>query len=522
MEKDKILNKIKKYKGCDSFVLGLQDKINNGEDISILQIKIFERFIKKESKQKKQLQKKETRTKEIKKILLKPIKISNNEIKKYFNNLFEYQIDGIKWLIEPKVSRWLLDEQGLGKTIQVIISSLILETKKNIIICPNFLKQNWVNEIKRFTNDVQILNSNDFVLKQFNIINFESVHKYSKQLVLEDIDITIIDESQFVKHLDSRRHLYSKLICDNSKRVWLLTGTAKDNKLFDLFGQLKILRHPLSENKLYFGQRYCNTNEDNPLDFSGANNLNELNKILFSTVALRRTKEVLKNIIPDKLPNKLIYYELDNFNQYNKLLKEYETKTSNENYLIGGVSHLTEINILKRFLALQKIKSNTEYINNILIENNKEKVIIFSNYTDVINQYHNEFKNISLIHNGQTLDKEFVLNEFKNNDNIKILIAQFQNSHAGLNLQFANHTFFNELPQTPGIELQAKDRTHRPGQLYLTNYYYPMFENTIDETIYLLFQEEHKISQNVIDGLDNDIQIDLYKKLHQKILQGLI
>jgi len=276
---------------------------------------------------------------------------------------------------------------------------------------------------------------------------------------------------------------------------------------------------------MFFGQRYCNTNEDNPFDFTGAKNLKELHNKLFSSVALRRTKDVLKGIIPDKIPNKEIFYELESFKNYYKLLKDYEKKTQQDDYILGGFNHLTEINILKQFLAKEKLHLNKELIDNILEESPDEKIIIFSNHTSIINHYHNIYKDCSLVHDGnqggqQELD--FIKNEFNNNPKIRILICQYQNSYAGLNLQIANHTIFNELPQTPGIELQAKDRTHRPGQQYLTNYYYTMFQNTIDETLYLLFQEEHKISKNVIDGEDNIINIDMYKRLHSSILKSIV
>ena len=524
MDKESLIKKIKKYKGGNVYVHNLSNKKN---ELDIIELAMADRILKNEQKNKKSNQKKEIKkiVKE-QKTLLFPIKISNEKITDYFPNIFDYQIEGIRWLIKPKPSRWLLDEQGLGKTMQCIIAALIIGSKKNVIICPNFLKSNWRHEILKFTDDVQYINDSTIgLLKTFNIINYDSVHKYSKELILNEIDITIIDESQFVKKLESRRHLYTKAIANSSKRIWALTGTAKDNKLFDLFGQLQILRHELGNNKMYFGQRFCNTNEENPFDFTGAKNLNELHKILFSSVALRRTKEVLKNIIPDKIPNKEIFYDLDSFKEYYKLLKKYENKTKEENYILGGLTHLTEINILKQFLSKEKIKLNKELIDNILEEYPDEKIIIFSNYTNVINQYHTLYKDCSLIHDGnqggqQELD--FIKNEFNNNPKIKILICQYQNSYAGLNLQIANHTIVNELPQTPGIELQAKDRTHRPGQKYLTNYYYTMFQNTIDETLYLLFQEEHKISKNVIDGEENIINISLYKKLHSNILKSII
>lgn len=527
MDKNALIKKIRKYKGNQVYISGLQKELENDVELDIIQLAMAERLLKNAGRNKKNEQKKEAKkiVKEQKSLLF-PVKVTDDVIKSYFPNIFDYQIEGVRWLIEPKPAKWLLDEQGLGKTMQCIIAALIIGAKKNVIICPNFLKSNWRHEILKFTDDVQYINDDTIgLLKQFNIINYDSVHKYSKQLILNEIDITIVDESQFIKHLESRRHLFTKAVTNSSKRIWALTGTAKDNKLFDLFGQLQILKHELGTNKMFFGQRYCNTNEDNPFDFTGAKNLKELHKKLFSSIALRRTKDVLKGIIPDKLPNREIFYELDSFKNYYKLLKDYEKKTQQDDYILGGFNHLTEINILKQFLAKEKLHLNKELIDNILEESIDEKIIIFSNHTSIINHYHNIYKDCSLVHDGnqggqQELD--FIKNEFNTNPKIRILICQYQNSYAGLNLQIASHTIFNELPQTPGVELQAKDRTHRPGQQYLTNYYYTMFQDTIDETLYLLFQEEHKISKNVIDGEDNIINIDMYKRLHSEILKSIV
>ena len=70
---------------------------------------------------------------------------------------FEHQIDGVKYgLDHPKFL--LADEQGLGKTKQILDLSCILKNKSNIkhvliITCVNGLKYNWCDEVQTHTNE---------------------------------------------------------------------------------------------------------------------------------------------------------------------------------------------------------------------------------------------------------------------------------------------------------------------------------------------------------------------------------
>jgi len=138
MDKDSLNKKIKKYKGGNVYIHNLSNK---KEELDIIELAMADRILKNEQKNKKGNQKKEIKkiTKE-QKTLLFPVKVTDDKIKSYFPNIFNYQTEGVRWLIEPKPAKWLLDEQGLGKTMQCIIAALILDAKKNVIICPNFLK----------------------------------------------------------------------------------------------------------------------------------------------------------------------------------------------------------------------------------------------------------------------------------------------------------------------------------------------------------------------------------------------
>ena len=529
MLREQLERKISKYKGDNTYLNQLKNDISNGMVLDDLKLSLARRILDNKVKTKKKKQKAEAR--HIKKQIseddakLKRFKVTDQEFLDVSDEivLFDYQKDGVKWLLDAEKGRFLLDEQGTGKTLQTIYACEIGKFKKVFVICPNYLKYNWKHEISKVCKSVQIVKSesnlkNDF---KYNIINYDSIHKYASCIAsLDSVDCVICDESHFLKVENSRRSIYTKPIAAKSRRIWLLTGTPKDNKLIDLYNQLSILGHPLGVNKYYFGSRYCNTNLQNPHDFSGAKNLDELHRILFSSVAIRRTKKLLN------LPSKTfetVYFELDSMDDYYKMVKEYVDKTNSPEYILGGASHLAEINMLKRHHSLKKVEHTLGLVDDILSENPDSKIVIFSNFTEVIDKYMERFGDLAIRHDGRITEEEREANLQKfNNGSQPLLICQYRNSHAGLNLQVANFIIFNETAQTPGIASQASDRIHRIGQDEDCIIYYPLFEGTIDETVYNLFKQEELISKNLLEGEKNVIEMDFYKKLHQALLSSII
>lgn len=74
----------------------------------------------------------------------------------YKTTPFDYQKDGIKWLLNHK-NCLLLDPPGLGKTLQIIYTAEELKKQEDIehclILCGiNSLKSNWKKEIERHSN----------------------------------------------------------------------------------------------------------------------------------------------------------------------------------------------------------------------------------------------------------------------------------------------------------------------------------------------------------------------------------
>lgn len=141
-EETTLENKILKYKGTQPFILKTKRHLEDGNKLSLMQVSLADKLFKIKKREDKKDQKKESRKiQQEQKVLYRTVKIDEAGIRKYFNDLYSYQIDGIQWLIEPESSRWLLDEQGLGKTMQCIIASLILNTGKKHNHLSKFIKK---------------------------------------------------------------------------------------------------------------------------------------------------------------------------------------------------------------------------------------------------------------------------------------------------------------------------------------------------------------------------------------------
>lgn len=114
----------------------------------------------------------------------------------------------------------------------------------------------------------------------------------------------VLDEAHYVKNPRSRR---SRLIlgeasvpglADRAEQLYLLTGTPVANRPLDLLALLRAVRHPLGDDRLGFGLRFCAAHQTpHGWDLRGASNLDELRDRL-GDVLLRRTKDEVLDLPP--------------------------------------------------------------------------------------------------------------------------------------------------------------------------------------------------------------------------------
>ena len=93
------------------------------------------------------------------------------------------------------------------------------------------------------------------------------------------------------------------------------------------------------------------------------------------------------------------------------------------------------------------------------------------------------------------------VDRFQNEDKVKIFIGNIKAAGVGITLTAADTVIFNDLSFVPADHSQAEDRAYRYGQKNSVLVYYPVFENTIEMTIYNILQKKKEIIDQVMgDG----------------------
>jgi len=456
--------------------------------------------------------------------------------------LYQHQETGIKFLL-TRNGCILADDMGLGKSIQSIIAALESGAKKILIVCPSSVKVNWKREINVFCDDVAIVNSKNWQTAQFTIINFDILKNFHtltdekdtesdkiihRELANANFDLLIVDEAHNLKNKKSKR---GEIIADLAvnygiNKTWLLTGTPVANRPMDFFNLLKIIKSPIAENWHYFANRYCdakkfyktlkNGTKKQIWLTDGASNLEELAARTKNSILRRLKTEVLD--MPDKIVSP-IYHELSDsgWKEYEELWDAYLEKRRKEKKKGTIQRDLVELGLLRKFIAMQAIPETIEMAENAIEMG--QKVIIFTTFTDELNELKNHFGKLCVTHNGpmKERDKQNSVDSFQNNPNIKVFIGNIKSAGVGITLTEGTLVIFNSFDWVTGNNEQAEDRAFRIGQKKNVIVYYQLFEGTVSIRMWETLKRKKDII-SVIMGETNKTEEEITEILMDEIL----
>tara|TARA_Y100001970_G_scaffold88732_1_gene112024 strand:+ start:87 stop:1955 length:1869 start_codon:yes stop_codon:yes gene_type:complete len=441
--------------------------------------------------------------------------------KNFTGELRNYQQKGFKWLrdsCEANIGGILGDEMGLGKTAQCIAVMSDLKSKENLflLVVPLTLIQNWIKEIKKFSNlsfyvhhgakRLENYYSKSFTNSDIDIIitTYETVIK--DKLFLEDIPwkIILMDEAHKVKNKNTKRYKALKTLPRDSTIA--ITGTPFHNSISDIWG---ISNHII---KNFFGS-YDRFHDD----YSEEQIKNKLKSIM-----MMRTVDQVKIDLPPKIEDDL---PINMSSNESIILDELLRNGRNEKSILGLLTNL------KMFSAHPSLLSSDKYQNlfdshELLYEFNKDpllsnkfkhliemlkeiqllkqKVIVFSEFNgliDLIVEYVSKNIMPAFSYDGRISNREKreeIIDEFTNHKQSALLCMNINTADVGLNIQAANHVIVYTRDWVPNNEKQAIARAYRSGQekkVFVNKFFYN--DNYIDESIIRL-QNEKKIIQNLV------------------------
>ena len=438
--------------------------------------------------------------------------------------LLSHQVEAVEKLVKTK--RFILaDDMGLGKTTSTIVAALETESKRVLIICPASLKINWQREIENYTDrSTYICGSKryedaDFVIVNYDILkNFHDPKDQDKSRILKsNFDLVIIDEAHYIQNKTAQR---TKLINDFVKgidRLWLLTGTPMTSRPMNYFNLLELIESPVAANWMAYVVRYCNgyqfkVGNRKVWNVMGASNLEELRD--------RTTRQVLRRLKTDvlDLPDKIItpvYLRLKS-KEYEELMGEYfEWYEKNPDESTSLTVQFTKLTKVRKVIAQEKINSTIELVENILEQD--KKVIVFTNFTDSLNKIYEHFGKQAVYLDGSCspAKRQNAVDEFQNNDKIKVFVGNLKAAGVGITLTAAEAVIMNDLSFVPSDHAQAEDRSYRYGQKSNVSVYYPIFENTIEGTIYDILNKKKNIFETVMG--DNMGRAEIVQEIMNQI-----
>ena len=401
----------------------------------------------------------------------------------------------------------LADDMGLGKTTSAVIAALEANLKKVLIVCPASLKINWKREIANYTDksvsivEGKIWESADFVIINYDILkNFHDPQDRKNSVILnEGFDLIVADEAHYIQNTQAARTKIANDIINKVGKVLLLTGTPMTSRPMNYYNLLNLVDSPVAFNWMGYVRRYCNgyqftVGRKKIWNVQGASNLEELRDRTKPQV-LRRLKEEILDL-PDKIVTP-IYLKLKS-RDYEELMGEYY-RWFDQGQESGSLTvQFSKLMKVRQVIAEEKIKNTCEIAENI-IEQGK-KVIIFTNFTDSLNQIVEHFGKSAVKLDGSMSkdERQKSVDRFQTDEKIQVFAGNIKAAGVGITLTSAEAVIMNDLSFVPSDHSQAEDRAYRYGQKNNVLVYYPIFENTIESIIYDILQNKKNIFEIVM------------------------
>ena len=461
--------------------------------------------------------------------------ISKTKIPKQIKaELRHYQKEGVNWLNFLNDMKWggiLADDMGLGKTLQILtfIQQIIKKDKlPNLIVVPTTLLFNWKAEIDKFAPELSAFyyygNTREKNTKEFKKYNLIFT---TYGTLLRDIEILnqykfnylILDESQAIKNPASRRYKAVNLI--QAKNRIALSGTPIENSTFDLYAQMSFVNPGFFGSVNNFKKDYSN-----PID-KEANKIvaDELQSIV-NPFILRRTKESVATELPSKTED-VIFCDMETEqrkiydayrNEYrNKLLKNVEKNglAKSKMMVLEALTRLRQICdspalVKSEDFTNQSIKIK-EIVNHIRNKTANHKVLVFSQFVGMLGLLKDELEKLNISYeylDGKNSNKqrEESVNNFQNNNDLRVFLISLKAGGTGLNLTAADYVYLLDPWWNPAVENQAIDRCYRIGQDKKVFAYRMICKNTVEEKILDLQAKKKKIASDIIQTDENVIK----------------
>lgn len=449
-------------------------------------------------------------------------------------------------------------EQGLGKSATTLANFVLLrqagKCRRMIVVVPNSFKGGWVDEIQKEGVDVptfvwqagssgrleKFLDENhDWII----IINWEAMSRWTElfgERVTKNGHLLMVAADESIK-LKNPKALWTKAVLWLGDRAgWTrnLSGKPVTQGSQDLWAQLKFCKFIKKMNYYAFRNRFCTMGGYMGKQVVGAQNTDELNRILNDTSFLARKKDFTD--LPAKLEPVTLPVELrgDQLRAYKEMEKHFLAEiyeAMSEDPAAPERHKITVDMILSRDIKLRQIMSGWIYdddrnvkqlidfeenhrfqtLNEVISEQVSGKSVVVAWYKPTIQALLDTFTKQgfepTFIRGGMTtheIDQQKAA--FNTSDHTKVIVVQqvaakYGHTLLGTRAEPCSTMQFFEQSYSLDDRSQIEDRIHRYGQVWPCSYY-DFVAGKLDRACIRALQRKESVAAAVLGyakGLEN-------------------
>lgn len=422
-----------------------------------------------------------------------------------------YQKVGLNWLASLQQRGYggiLADDMGLGKSLQ-IITLILAQKQKTIIVCPTTLILNWESEFKKFapslnvlcimgSQEERILLTQKAHLYDVVITSFELIRRDIEHYTME-FDLAVIDEAQYIKNPETKNSRAVKAL--KSKHRFALTGTPIENSLSELWSIFDFIMPGYLFSYAKFKEKF-----EVKIVGGDAQAAEELRRLVMPFVLRRLKSDVLKEL-PPKVETDIACPLTGEQEEYYKahlaLIKKSLMGTD-----VNKITILTMLTKLRRICCDPSLEDSLYKGNSAKLEacmqlvdsaiKGGHKTLIFSQFTSMLDVIRAELLSRGITNymlTGDTPKSERMkfVNRF-NKDETQVFLISLRAGGTGLNLTGADVVIHYDPWWNISVMNQATDRAYRIGQNKSVQVYSLLLDGTLEQKIVELQKRKAKLS----------------------------
>lgn len=158
----------------------------------------------------------------------------------------------------------------------------------------------------------------------------------------------------------------------------------------------------------------------------------------------------------------------------------------------------------KDYIPSAKIEKTMEIVRDIMVGQDQEKIIIFSQWTSLldlleieIDRNHFGYRRYDGSMNAKL--RGDAVDDFKTKGSVRMMLVSLKAGNAGLNLNIASQVIILDPFWNPYIEEQAIDRAHRLGQTRPVKVHRILVEDTVEDRILALQEKKRAVISEALD-----------------------